>query len=340
MGSFLGQFALPRSGRGLRLAIVLAVLAAVSVAALVSSAFGSTFPGVNGKLVFVVQDGKHANYLATAYVGGTGPIRLTKPSKKPGDLQPRFSVDGTKVVFIRNPATLGGYTKVQLWEASSTGTGAHQVKIKGLPKDTYPLAPTFTRDGKHIVFEDDTINAPAGIWEVPVAGGKATQLTNGNDYQPTVSPDGKKLAFFRASSLVIANINGSNPQTLYTEPAGTTSSDEPDFSPDGSTIAFMAYDSSIQSFDIWTVPANGSAAATNLTNGTNLSSMDPAYSPDGTQIAFTSVDNSSNATTIDVMPADGGKVTAVVTPSAGTQVFNPDWGVQPFPKHHKKHHKH
>ena len=334
MGSRLRQFRVP--------AVAVALGAIVCTAALVSSAMGSAFPGANGKLVYAVHKGSKPGYLATAKPNGSGATRITKPgAKQQGDMQPRYSADGTKIVFTRNPASLG-YNKLQVWVANANGTAAHRVKVAGLPKGDFPSAPTFTPNGKAIVFEADNINAPAGIWKVAVGGGKASRLTSGNDYQPAVSPDGKKVAFMRALTLVIARIDGSHPQVLYTEPSGTSSMDEPDFSPNGKTIAFMAFKSSTDVWDIWTVPADGSGSgtATNLTNGTTVSSLDPAYSPDGTKLAFTSADNTiygPSTTSIDVMPASGGAATAVVTPASGEFVYEPDWGVRPHKHHHHKH---
>lgn len=313
--------------------------ALIGATVLVSSALGSSFPGTNGKLVYSVVSAKGAGYLASANADGTGTKQITTPSVKPGDMQPRVSADGAKVVFIRNPSKFG-FSKVQLWVGDTDGKGDHQVSLKGLPKDTYPLAPTFTPDGNNIVFELDNINAPIGIWEVAVGGGTATQLTNGNDYQPTVSPDGTQIAFMRGFDLTVANADGSDPQTLYT--ATGSSIGEPDFSPDGSTLAFMQYNPDASSWDIWAVPTDGSADATNLTNGSDYSSMDPAFSPDGTEMAFTSINNTTYATTIDEMPASGGTATAVITPPTGGVVYEPDWAVPaqstPPPHHKKKHH--
>ena len=335
MGSRLRQLRL------LKVTIVLAAIAGATV--LVSAALGSSFPGKNGKLVYAVDKFGKPAYLATANDSGSRVKQISTPGKKQqGDLEPRFSADGTKVVFVRNPQQYG-YNGLELWIANANGTGEHQVKVKGLPKGGYPNGPTFTPNGKKIVFSIDTINSPLGLAEVSVSGGKATQITHGDDAQPTVSPNGKKLAFFRGFTLTVANIDGSNPTSLYTMPDDTASSvDEPDFSPDGSTIAFMELSKSSGLWDIWTIAADGSdnGTATNLTNGTTTSSMDPAYSPDGTKIAFTSEADSPygpSQTSIDVMPASGGSPKAVVNGPKGGIVSSPDWGVAP--PHHKHHHK-
>jgi Tol biopolymer transport system component len=331
MGSRLRQLRL------LRFTVGLAVVAGAAI--LVSSALGSAFPGKNGKIVYAVYSNK-ADKLFTANADGSSRKQITKPgAKQQGDEQPRFSRDGKKVVFTRNPEQFG-YNKTQIWIAPAAGGSAHRVVTKGLPKGASAEAPTFTPNGKSILFELDKNEAPAGIWKVSVGGGKATQVTDGNDYQPTVSPNGKKIAFMRAFTLVIANVNGSNPQTLYTPPDFVSSLGEPDFSPNGKTIAFNEYNTSTEVWDIVTVPAAG-GSPTNLTNGTVYSSMDPAYSPDGTKILFTQISDATAGygTSIAVMPAAGGDATTVVNAPKGGVVFSPDWGIKPVHhKHHRRHH--
>jgi len=334
MGSRLRQLRL------LKISVVLG--AVVGTAVLVSAASGSSFSGKNGKLAYVVYPGNGSpGYIATANADGSNPTQISTPGKTTqGDFGPRFSADGTKVVFTRNASKVG-YNHLEIWIAQADGKAEHQVKITGLPKGDFPDSPTFTRDGKHIVFVIDTINAPVGLGEVSVDGGKMKRLTTGNDWQPAVSPDGTKLAFMQNGTLVVANIDGSNPQVIYTQPQSASSTDEPDWSPDGSTIAFMQLDSSTGVWDIWTIPADGSSngTATNITNGTTTSSMDPSYSPDGTELAFTSLDNSTNGASIDEIPVSGGSPTTLVSSPANGFVMEPDWGVQTSPPvHHKKHH--
>src|SRR5579871_462478 len=268
MGSRLRQLRLP--------IVALGLAVAACAATLVSSAFGSTFPGTNGKLVYVTYSAG-ADKLYTVNADGSGAHRITKPpANQQGDSQPRFSADGKKIVFTRNPNKAAWY-QLQLWIANADGTAAHQITIKGLPSGAFPDSPTFTPDGKSIYFVADTINSPVGIWKVSVDGGTATQVTSGDDYTPTVSPDGKKIAYGHNLTLVIANADGSHPHTLYTEAGTITSIGQPDFSPDGTTIAFMAYNSSTAASDIFTIPAAG-GSPTNLTHGTVYSYGDPSYS--------------------------------------------------------------
>lgn len=334
MGSRLRQLRL------FKIAVVLAAIVGATV--LVSAAFGSSFEGVNGKLAFYANAGNGTpGYIATANADGTGQTRISIPNPKTdqGDFGPRFSADGTQVVFTRNASKVG-YDKLQIWIADANVSASakateieHEVNITGLPANTFPDAPTFTPDGKNIVFSIDTINAPIGLGEVSVNGGKATRIATGNDWQPAVSPDGTKIAFISGYDLVVADFNQAKPQsvsnvqTLYTEPQSASSMDLPDWSPDGADIAFDELSSGV--WDIWTIAADGSdnATATNLTNGTTTSSLDPAYSPDGTKIAFTAVDNSSYAASIDVMDADGSNAKPVITPQKGF-VGGPDWGVK------------
>jgi TolB protein len=111
----------------------------------------------------------------------------------------------------------------------------------------------------------------------------------------------------------------------------------PDWSPDGTRIAFMGGGPTASDYDIWTVNVDG----TDLVQLTDFSGVDgwPAWSPDGTRIAFTTVrddctysDEPDCRTTGDIGPhhdvwvvnADGTGL-ARVTPEFGQFVtWSPD----------------
>ncbi len=324
--------------RKLRFCTAAAVLSAVAGSAvLVSSATGSTFPGANGKLTYAVWYSYRAGgYISTVNPNGRRATRISKfRSKVTTDFQPRFSADGTKVVFVHDPRRRKN-DRTQIWIAGASGHGPHQVRITGLPKGSYAVGPTFTPDGKSLVFEIDKRLTPIGIWKVAAAGGKAVPVEKEFAYDPTVSPDGTTIAFLAGSetrTLVIANIDGSDPQILYTVPQDTAAVGSPDFSPDGKTIVFMQYGTTTGLGDIWTIAVDGSAngTGTELTSNTKVSAENPVYSPDGTEIAFFAVNPATDATSIDVMSAAGGAPSVVVKARHGTIVRQPDWGIAPAP---------
>lgn len=95
-------------------------------------------------------------------------------------------------------------------------------------------APEWTKDGKSLLFSanlhDDAIYQPVNseVYQLTIADGKITPLTNrvGRDGSPSISPDGKKLAYLGAddkkeghtqNELYIANADGSSSKWITKE---------------------------------------------------------------------------------------------------------------------------
>lgn len=82
-----------------------------------------------------------------------------------------------------------------------------------------------------------------GLWVVPIRGGAARRLTNGDrDLAPAVSPDGTTVAFVRSSAggapqIHVVRIDGGEPMCLTDQPIGAGT---PTWSPDGRRLAWSA----------------------------------------------------------------------------------------------------
>lgn len=147
----------------------------------------------------------------------------------------------------------------------------------------------------------------------------------GGSHSPSVSPDGKKIAFISARSgaspdLYVVDLDGSNLKRL------TRSGDDessPVWSPDGRTLL---YSSRLRgSPQLFTIPADGSAPASKLRVIGVLNATEPDWSPDGQTIVFTTQRGGFEICTV---PAKGGTSTAICpgedpswAPNSRTVVF-------------------
>jgi dipeptidyl aminopeptidase/acylaminoacyl peptidase/CubicO group peptidase (beta-lactamase class C family) len=122
-----------------------------------------------------------------------------------------------------------------------------RITIEELTDLAVPEQPSLSPDGGQIVYvlrtaDRDADKTVRNLWRVPVAGGRAAQLTrNGADSAPRWSPDGTQLAFVRATDgagqLWLLPSGGGEPEQLTTLPLGAGA---PVWSPDGTRIAFAA----------------------------------------------------------------------------------------------------
>lgn len=139
-----------------------------------------------------------------------------------------------------------------------------------------------------VVFSSDR----SGNWQIYTCnldGSDLQRLTTGgdDDWYPTWSPDGTRIAFSRSSPgqgerICIMNADGSGVRALTSSGAVCT---DPDFSPNGRRIAFRSNRDGNQ--EIWVMYADGTVQR-NLSDSPGSGEWDPAWSPDGTALAFVS----------------------------------------------------
>jgi hypothetical protein len=157
-------------------------------------------------------------------------------------------------------------------------------------------------------------------------GSGQTRLTDNNaqDFEPSWSPDGTKIAFTSDRDgnyqIYVMNADGSG-QTRLTDTGGNS---YPSWSPDGTKIAFESTRDG--NGEIYVMNADGSGQ-TRLTDN-NAQDAHPSWSPDGTKIAFFS-DRNDDFGEIYVMNADGSGQTNVSNNPG--QDIEPDWGTNTSP---------
>jgi Tol biopolymer transport system component len=124
----------------------------------------------------------------------------------------------------------------------------------------------------------------------------------------------------QSSGIIYAiNVDGSNQTRLSTDDANNKDY-RPDWSPDGTKIAFTSYRDG--NFDIYVMNADGSGQ-TNISNNP-ADDFGPDWSPDGTKIAFTSYRDNDNNEIYVMNAADGSNQTRLSTDDDADD-FGPDW---------------
>ena len=148
------------------------------------------------------------------------------------------------------------------WVESSGGMQGLRVRQLGEDRSIELVPPAavgywgiaFSHDGSQVFYATKSAHEPAGrLHVVNVLGGTPRTLVDGIDSTITLSPDGRRFAFYRASfpergssALLVANVEGGNPRVLATTrgqqffvPAFFAA---PSWSPDGARIAASIHD--------------------------------------------------------------------------------------------------
>ncbi len=139
-------------------------------------------------------------------------------------------------------------------------------------------------------------NGNPEIYVMDANGGNPQNLTNhpDNDFQPSWSPDGKRVAFVSyrdghvidgipTGEIYVMDTDGGNPQNLTNHPDRDWL---PVWSPDGKRIAFVSDRDGNFNFEIYVMEVDGSNQQ-NLTNNP-FADGNPSWSPDGKRIVFSS----------------------------------------------------
>lgn len=282
----------------------------------------AAFPGGNGGIFFETARDDGRTNIYSINPDGTGARSLPRSSEAVADTNPAVSADGSKVAYEHDR---------DIWIMDADGSNPRPVTTDGARRED--LQPAFSPDGARIAFYGIT-STSREIYTINTDGTGLTPLTDSpaQEEQPAWSPDGARIAYVVCChDIWVMDAGGANKTNLTgssTFPGVRNDSLEPNFSPDGSKIAFTAgphCDFSCSGTDIYVMDAGG-GGETNLTPNDERH-FQPVFSPDGTEISFTS--NTINGTQHDIftMNADGTGRTSLTDDAA--MDANPDWAVPP-----------
>ncbi|MGD9695194.1 MAG: hypothetical protein AB7V42_05980 [Thermoleophilia bacterium] len=283
----------------------------VAIAALTAAAQSASgaLPGENGLVAFSsTRDGGPDQLYAMRPDGGAQARLVATPT---AENAPAWSPDGSRLAFAR---TVPGETGADIWVMDADGTGATRLTT-GAADDTRP---TWSPDGARIAFQSDEGRASQyydihsmsadGSGRVPLTSNGAGLLS---DTAPSWSAGGR-IAFSRVDygapgegRIHVMNGDGAALGDLTTPTTGV----EPDWSPDGTRIAFMDRPAPGEDYDVYVVNADGGGRQRLTTDPGR--DHGPAWSPDGTRIVFGS--SRADDDEIYVMGADGSGQTRLTT---------------------------
>ncbi len=144
-------------------------------------------------------------------------------------LQPKWSPDSRKIVFIRFSA--GNNNDICVINPDGTGLAALT------DNKFHNESPSWSPDGKKIVFQS-TRAGRTSIFIMDADGKNEIQLTkysgDKKDETPCWSPDGRKILFSRDTMFYTINADGTDEKQMYCKQSGKQAV----WSPDGKHIAF------------------------------------------------------------------------------------------------------
>jgi serine/threonine protein kinase len=213
---------------------------------------------------------------------------LTTPPPNTSDVHPAVSPDGRSVAFVR-AATLGA-SHLYVLALSADGRAAGEPRRLDLPAAAV-ASPAWTPDGREIVCRaGGAYLGDSRLWVVPATGsGEPRPLATGeNGSEPAVSRRGNRLVYSVLrddSDIWRVDLAGRGAGVREEKLIASTRSDiTPQYSPDGSKIAFSSERSGHS--EIWICDSDGANPVQVTTLGTY--SGTPRWFPDGRRIVFDS----------------------------------------------------
>ena len=322
-----------------RLIPILLVLA-VAAGLLGASRAHATYPGDNGRITFGRFDPSAGDFhIYAANPDGSHETQLTTTLSEISDWSP----DGTRIAYdVVDPSS-----NVQI----ATLDSANPSSVNQLTTAPgFHGEPNWSPDGTKIAYDSDQGNHPAGegIYTINSSDGGDLARVTANPYgwfdiDPAWSPDGQWIAFSRIrtitpdgpaqgrphkraiTALYLVHPDGNGLRRLTPWGIDVVS---PDWSPDGTRIAFSSMEEFPAPAQVWLVrPDGGSRHAITDVTGKFTGFGHPVFSPDGTKIIAEGRVDPNGDRQLWTMNSDGSGLH--VLPISGAVSF-PDWGTAPL----------
>jgi len=277
---------------------IVSIAAASLIALVVAGSAYSTPAGRNGRILYQ-QDVNGRSQLFTVRPDGTDRRQLTHGPTE--SVNGSWSPNGKSIVFEQSKADDSG-AGVMIMNADGSN-------VRNLTPTGYQGDPSFTPDGKTIVFTRTDVDKYDAVWLMNTDGANQRELKStrnkvhgdkcGCDVDAIVSPDGKTITYVRVigdwgtnQALMSIGIDGTAVKRL------TPPSFEPgvkhDWSPNSRYILFSSPGDPApgRSGNLWIMRRDGShrRPLTHYRNGA-ANAFSGSFSPDGKWIVFRKEDD-------------------------------------------------
>ncbi len=261
-------------------------------------------------------------------------------------VQPRWSVDGKRIFHV-NKAVKGSGD----WEGyaiAHVSADGGNIAIVPLKSDTkiriwaYGAGNRVSPDGKTIVFagqKPQEGDFRMHIWTLPVSGGMPRQLTDATasfkDWFPCWSPDGRNIAFVRATApenwatigranIYVVPAEGGAARPITSESDRVFDTGPVLWSPDGKLLAYFSRDEdNAPAGTLKVIPVNGGEPQVVAKVQGIFANKELAWSPDGRRIAFNAVRPENKIKIVSL--ADGSIVEIVPDLKDVKEIYHLDW---------------
>jgi len=268
---------------------------------------------------------------------GTGLRQLTHG--KPGSVaeSASWSPNGKRLIFAFSPTP---ETPARIWVMGADGRNRHRLSRDA--KGFRDLAPSYGPSGRVIVFARcQPGDGVCAIWRMRGDGSHKRHLTpyrtgtrEAVDFDPAISPNGKRIAFTRfyaggiQSRVFVMGIDGRHPRPIT--PA-VLEADAPDWSPSGKLLAFGTNSQRVGS-SIFTIKPNGAGLSRVTPDRYPQTAIGPVFSPRADRLAFSDDRRYSDHCCLDLFSVslDGNRERKVVFGPKSRGVVNPAWGSAPL----------